>query len=242
MTRHWRQCSFFVAKGGRLMSCGTEDDRWLQDVVEVTATGLHGHGALDADDLLVPSPTLLPTIADIRISSVSSGCWFNVAVSAAGKVYTWGSGGCLGHGDGMGRLVLTQVQALAQHPILSVAAGGYHLLAVTESGEVFSWGRDTHGQCGHGSSGQLRILPRRVYALTAARVQTASAGGLHSLVVTETGALYSFCQGGRGQLGHGGVEDKHAPTRVQALHLHIAAAAAGGEHSLALSADGSVFS
>ncbi len=76
-----------------------------------------------ADDPLVPTPTLLPSIAGIRISSVSAGLGYTVAVSATGKVYTWGNRGRLGHGGEEGSLVPKQVQALAGHPILSVAAG-----------------------------------------------------------------------------------------------------------------------
>ena len=39
---------------------------------------------------MMPAPTLLPSMAGIRISSVSvsAGSEFNAAVSAAGKVYT----------------------------------------------------------------------------------------------------------------------------------------------------------
>ena len=110
-----------------------------------------GHGALHGDNPVVPAPTLLPSMAVIRISSVSAGCGFNVAVSGAGKIYTWGvgDGGCLGHGDEEGSLVPKQVHALAGRQILSVSAGGGRCLAVAERGEVFSWGLNAFGQCGH---------------------------------------------------------------------------------------------
>ena len=189
--------SFFVAEGGRLMSCGTEDDTDVRELFGVKATGVLSRGTLDADNPVVPTPTLLPSMAGIRISSVSAGLGFNVAVSAAGKVYTWGTGieGSLGHGDEEGSLVPRHVQVLAGHPILSVAAGDGHSLAETERGEVFSWGWDGCGLCGHGSSGLDQLLPRRVEALTGARLRSASAGGVHSFVVTEGGALYSFGSG-----------------------------------------------
>ncbi len=132
------------------MSCGTEDDAWVM-YIGVEATGVLGHGALDADDSVVPTPTLLPSMADLRISSVSSGGGFSAVVSAAGKVNTWGvgDGGRLGgHGDEEGSLVPKPVQALANHSILSVSSGFDHCLAVTERREVFSWGWDRDGQCG----------------------------------------------------------------------------------------------
>ena len=114
-----------------------------------------GHGELDDEDHVVPTPTLLPSIAGICISSVAPGWGSSAAVSAAETVYTWGKGnyGCLGHGDTEGLLVPNQVQALKVHRVLSVSTGFGHCLAVTERGEVFSWGWDDARQCGHGCKG-----------------------------------------------------------------------------------------
>ena len=75
------------------------------------------------------------------------------------------------------------------------------------------------------------------------RGRSASAGSVHSLVVTEEGALYSFGRGIFGVLGHGSVGDERSPMMVDALcHVRIADAAAGVNFSLALTEDGTVFS
>ena len=134
--------SFFVAEGGRLMSCGTEEviDRF--DGEERVAAGALGRGEIDYDDFIVPTPTLLPSMVGIRMSCVSAGEGFSAAVSVAGNVYTCGDGaeGQLGHGDEKNSLIPRQVRALAGHRIRSVATSYLHCLAVTERGEVFSWG------------------------------------------------------------------------------------------------------
>ncbi len=83
--------SFFVAEGGRLMSYGNEDNNWVRDVIGVEVTGVLGNVELDANDPAIPTLTLLPSIAGIRISSVSAGIGFNAAVSAAGKGIPWAS-------------------------------------------------------------------------------------------------------------------------------------------------------
>ena len=120
------------------------------------------------------------------------------------------------------------MHALASYPILSVSAEASHCLAVSERGEVFSWGSDAFGQCGHGSASEDELLPRRVGALTGARARSASAGCLHSLVVTEDGAMYFFGRGYEGQLGHGSFTSAHSPKMVDALrHVRIAATFAG---------------
>ena len=98
--------------------------------------------------------------------------------------------------------------------MLSVSARIIHCLAVTEEGGVFSWGDGLYGQCGHGSSRNQQLLPRRVEALTGVWARSALAGFAHSLVGTEEGALYSF---GTGSLGHGCVDDEQSPRMVDAL-------------------------
>ena len=144
------------------MSCGVEG------VEGEYGPGMLGLSELDGEDIVAPTPTAptptpLPSIAGIRISSVSAGCGFNAAVSAAGTVYTWGASelrmprstpvnyGCLGHGARERSPVPKQVHGLAGHRVLSVAAGAFHCLAVTEEGEVFSWGWDSLGNAAMGA-------------------------------------------------------------------------------------------
>jgi hypothetical protein len=257
--------SFFVAEGGRVMSCGTEEvvDQFLGE--ERLAVGVLGHGfledELDEDDddadtvdtqFIVSAPTLLSSMVGIRVSGVFAGEGFGVAVSVAGNVYTWGDCevGQLGHGDEVNRLIPRQVRALAGHCVRSVSTSYLHCLAVTESGEVFSWGYNTRGQCGHTDgpaddfNSGVEMLPRRVEALARVRARSASAGNDHSLVVTEEGIVYSFGGGSSGQLGHGAISyDICDPMIVDALrHVRIVATAAGDFHSIALTADGVVFS
>ena len=71
---------------------------------------------------------------------------------------------------------------------------------------------------------------------------TISAGDSHSLVVKD-GALFSFGVGGDGQLGHSDCADQLRPKRVVALAKErIIGVAAGGCHSLALTAEGALSS
>lgn len=233
--------SFFVAEGGKLMSCGR--GAVYSDAED--SVGMLGLDELDGENLVVHTPTLMPSMAAICITSVACGSEFNSAVSVAGTVYTWGQGhnGRLGHGDTERSLLPRQVQALAAHRVLSVATGGGmadHCMVVTEEGEVFSWGRDEFGQCGHGSHMLDQPLPRRVRGLTGVRARSASVGRAHSLVVTERGALYAFGAGCFGQLGHGSTEDVHSPKMVGALS-NVRAVATDEAVSFALSQDGTVF-
>lgn len=74
------------------------------------------------------------------------------------------------------------------------------------------------------------------------RVRQVSCGHGHQLALTEAGTLLSWGQGSRGQLGHGGLDAEGAPRPLEALAgLPLVAAAAGGWHSAALSADGDLY-
>ena len=116
-------------------------------------------------------------------------------------------------------------------------------MAVIEMGEVFRWVLNNSRRCGHRSSSENQLLPRRVEALTGFRLaRSAYACCAHSLVVTLENALHSFGDGLEAQLGPDSTDYEHFPKIVEALrHVRIASAAAGGGHSLAMAMDGTVF-
>ncbi|XP_014664090.1 PREDICTED: uncharacterized protein LOC106806607 isoform X2 [Priapulus caudatus] len=99
-----------------------------------------------------------------------------------------------------------------------------------------------------GADGQIgiaeveeRVLAYRVVPLSAQACQV-SCGKEHTLVLTDTGLVYSFGLGSRGQLGHDSTDQEVQPKLVDALDgLKIIAVAAGGWHSLALSDIGDVY-
>ena len=239
-------CSFFVAGSGRLMSCGTE---------AVGQRGVLGHGAenreLGSGFHVIAHPMCLPTMDGIRINRVSAGSGFCIAVSVDGSVYTWGKGnyGCLGNSTTEDSHIPVQLRALGGIRVISAAAGHFHCLVATEEGHVYSWGHAQFGRCGHcrspgNSNGlwQVEAQPRRVLALEGVRARSVAAADYHSLVVTESGALYSFGYGAHGRVYHGRDEDECLPSPVDALgHVHIVAAVTGGRHSVALTEDGTVF-
>ncbi len=175
------------------------------------------------------------------ITDISMGEDFNVAVSANGSVYTWGSST-----NGYGQLgyattedtssIAMKVNDLSGHKIISVSAGTDHCIAIDTNGLVYTWGNNSSGQCGFQSS-DTAVQPRRLqlsaddYDVTALSV---SAGSGHSLVVMEDGSLYGF-----GQLP--GYENNTPHIITFPAHNVIVSAAAGAQHSLAITEAGKVF-
>ena len=125
-----------------------------------------------------------------------------------------------------------------------VSAGGSHTLAVSAVGELYAWGCATNGRLGLGEdvawSGQV-TAPALVELPGHARVWQASAGGSHSLVIATDGALFSWGNGGYGQLGHGDTHDHYLPTEVESLKgTRIRSIEASEAHSIVVTDPGAV--
>lgn len=92
--------------------------------------------------------------------------------------------------------------------------------------------------------------PAKVAELCGINVCQIAAGDSHSVALTESGSLYSFGEGLYGKLGHGDVYMPHSKkrqcciaTRIDSMEgrgvHHISC---GGQHSLAVTVQGQVYS
>ena len=225
--------SVFIDGEGRLSSCGSAP--WFRP-------GLLGHG--EGVTRLNTPTRLSSTLGDERAVSVSARDCHNLAITADGAVWSWGGGGGgqLGHGDGGIQLQPKKMEALAGRRVVAVSAGLHHSLALTSSGAVWSWGWGGDGQLGHGD-GQRQLLPKKVEAFADQRVVAVLAGYQHGLALTADGAVWSWGGGVFGMLGHGDEQNQLLPKKVEALAgQRVVAVSAGAFHSIAITADGAVWS
>jgi len=75
------------------------------------------------------------------------------------------------------------------------------------------------------------------------RVVVVSAGATHNLAFAADGSVWSWGNGGNGRLGHGDVHTQLLPKKVEALAgRRVVAVSVGVFHSLAVTADGAVWS
>ena len=203
------------------------------------SSGRLGHG--DEQNQLLPKT--IEAFAGQRVVTVSAGYEHSLAITADGAVWSWGLGvfGKLGHGDQQRQLLPKKVEALAGQRVIAVSAGLMHSLALIAEGALWSWGFGTSGQLGHGDA-QNQLLPKKVEAFAGRRVVAVSAGGNHSLALAADGAVWSWGGGGLGRLGHGDEERVLLPKKVEAFAgQRVVAVSAGLTHSLAITADGAVF-
>jgi myosin heavy subunit/alpha-tubulin suppressor-like RCC1 family protein len=133
--------------------------------------------------------------------------------------------------------------------IHSLCVGATHSLVVTDGGELYSWGWGDHGQLGHGTHAN-ETMPRLVEHLllpswgnaSGLKVREVCAGQDHTVMLTETGKVFSWGANRRGQLGHSSFKDSATPRPIDCFHRKVAAIAAGAHHSAALMEGGLVFS
>jgi hypothetical protein len=126
----------------------------------------------------------------------------------------------------------------------SVASGYQFTLVLKADGTVWSFGNNDNGRLGDGTTMQ-RSSP--VQVLTAAgpltEVVAIAAGQAHGLAIRRDRTLWSWGRGYWGQLGNGNWNDQMRAVQVVTPSgplTDVVAVAGGGDHSLALKADGTV--
>jgi alpha-tubulin suppressor-like RCC1 family protein len=233
-----------------MVACGGKHTTVATEGGGVYTFGEGGNGRLGhGDEKKQLAPRRVPAAAfnGERVVMVATGGAHTVALSEAGHVFTWGYGryGRLGHGDEETQRAPRQVEPgrFGGEKVVFVAAGVNHTAAVTAGGRLYTWGRGDNGELGHGDT-RNRLVPTVVGAGAfgapeGGRVVIAACGYVHTLVVTQDGALWACGSGYAGQLGLSDLASRHAFERLGGTT--VVAAAAGYEHSAAVTEDGALW-
>ena len=118
------------------------------------------------------TPRLIAALCYTGVVAIDAGDDHSAALSADGRLWTWGLGsyGALGHDTIESQHTPQPVCALLNSPVVAVAAGGNHTVALSVKGRVYTWGSNTYGQLGVGNcidaslpcviedSGSMRII------------------------------------------------------------------------------------
>jgi len=176
----------------------------------------------------------------VKRALVSGGVRHSLSVKPDGTVWAWGANSSGQLGDGTIATRTQPVQAPGLSAMKSVAAGYQHSLALGTNGKVWAWGSNGFGQLGEATTTTRRLIPTQV-AGVGDGVDMA-AGLYHSLVLRADGTVWAWGANSYGQLGDNSTSTRVAPTQVGVGTLPVTMAlAAGAYHSLALSADGTVW-
>ena len=135
--------------------------------------------------------------------------------------------------------------------VISVSGGFYNSIALLADGTVRTWGYNQYGQLGNNSTTQSNV-PVTVSGLSNVAAVT---GGLYSsMALLNDGTVRTWGSNSNGQLGNGTTTSSNVPVTVSGLNNVAGIAMGGGNgdfglatrdsggHSLALLADGTVYS
>jgi len=120
-----------------------------------------------------------------------------------------------------------------------ISAGEYHSLAIAPNGSLWSWGYNHVGQLGLGDNID-KHSPKQVGA--GHNWLAVSGGRSFTLALKPDGSLWGWGYNYFYQQFGGPPSDRYTPTHVGTEYNNWVAVAAGGDHSLGLRADGSLWS
>lgn len=204
----------------------------------VLASGTNASGQLgDGTALARTNPVVVTNLTGVV--AIAAGSYHSLALKSDGKVWGWGANhyGQLGNGTNAAtQKIPVQVTNLAT--VIAIAAGKHHSLALKSDGTVWAWGTNNYGQLGNGNT-TLQKSPIQTVGLT--NVIAIAAGAYHSLALKADGTVWGWGYNSQSQVGNGTITTPQTkPVKVVNL-TNVVAIAAGGYHSLALNANGSVW-
>ncbi|MBI5177804.1 MAG: FecR domain-containing protein [Nitrospinae bacterium] len=174
------------------------------------------------------------------IVAIAAGASHSIALKNDGTVWAWGKNTQGQLGDGTAEDHETPVIVKNLEGIIAIAAGANHCVALKNDGTVYTWGKNDAGQLGDKSvANQLAPVPVKVLS----GITAIAAGSAHSVALKNDGTVWTWGNNFSGQLGisQGVNTIRTVPVFVDGL-LHVAAIAAGGEHTLAIKSDGTLWS
>ncbi|GMH20766.1 hypothetical protein Nepgr_022608 [Nepenthes gracilis] len=177
--------------------------------------GKLGHGSKTDEKY----PRLIEQFQTLNLQPmvIAAGAWHAAVVGKDGRVCTWGWGryGCLGHGNEDCESSPKVVEALSNIKAVHIATGDYTTFVVSDDGNVYSFGCGESSSLGHnaGADGQGNrhanvLAPELVTSLKEINERVVHISltnsifwNAHTFALTESGKLYSFGAGDKGQLG-----------------------------------------
>ncbi|XP_014777734.1 secretion-regulating guanine nucleotide exchange factor isoform X2 [Octopus bimaculoides] len=140
-------------------------------------------------------------LSSYKITQVTAGWDFSIALTDEGRVFTWGSNtfGQLGVTGTLKSLLPVEISINAEDSdserdrscmVTHIVAGMRHSMALTISGDVFVWGAGRRGQLGLKNSEKLptkQEKPKKLNSISG--VQSLVAGAFHSGALLKDGSI-----------------------------------------------------
>jgi len=191
------------------------------------------------------------TTSQNKVIKIAAGSAHSLALKSDGTVWAWGCGGLGRLGNGTTEEKHTPVQVLGLDGTgfltgaIAITTKSNFSLALKSDGTIWAWGRNEYNRLGTGSRKYYISTPVKVVELT--NVISVSAGFEHSLALKSDSTVWAWGSNGSGALGDGTGMFRSLPVQVWGAGEEdflddIVDVSAGWFHSLAVKADGTVWS
>ena len=213
-------------------------------MVYASGENVVGQLGIETTGFDIKTPVVVPLPAELqgKVVAVGGSLLHTLLLSEDGAVYSFGfnNNGGLGVGDEDARLGVVAVEGQEGITITEITAGSTTSFAISDTGTLYAWGSNTNGQLGLGDRDE-RHTPTEVTALSDETVIEISSDVSHTLVLTESGAVYAFGSNRDHQVS--GATDTRVvdPVLVEGLPSDIVSVTAAGRTSYAVTSDGRVF-
>jgi alpha-tubulin suppressor-like RCC1 family protein len=211
----------------------------------VWAWGYNRWGQVGNGAISVAQPTADEVTGLTSVIQIAAGEGFSMALRSDGTVWAWGdnSYGELGNGTTTRSTVPVEVSGLSG--VTRIAAGAYGNSAFATSAtikgvtRVWAWGDNRDGQLGDGTF-TSHSTPELVTGIGAPGIADVSAGESFVVVLGTDGSIWGWGADEKGQLGNAPGQPVTRPLETFGPRVGITQLAAGGNHTLALQANGTV--
>lgn len=212
---------------------------------KVYSFGWNQHGQLGLGDTV---DRHVPTLIDFQFDGTpiigQFGDHYVLILTDIGKVYSFGYNGYgnLGLGDTANRNIPHLIDFEFDGMPLKITQGNYHSFIAANNNKVYSFGWNNRGQLGLGDTTN-RNIPTLINYQFDGNITNIQQGGNHSLILTDTGKVYTFGWNNNGQLGLGDTINRNIPILINFEFDGMPVDIQQGEiHSLVLTDKGKVYS
>ncbi|MCL2445034.1 IPT/TIG domain-containing protein [Candidatus Saccharibacteria bacterium] len=223
---------------------------------QIFAWGLNTSGQLgdgtNTNSNIPVAVDITGALAGRRVVQIAASHHASLALDSEGRVFSFGGNwsGQLGDDTNINSNIPVEVDmtgVLAGRRVVQIASGNEHYLALDSEGQIFAWGLNTSGQLGNGTftNSSVPVEVDMTGVLAGRDIVQISTSTSHSLALDSEGRIFTWGNGGSGQLGNGTNTASSVPVEVDMTGVlagrRVVQIAAGGDHTLALDSSGQIW-
>jgi len=156
-------------------------------------------------------PRLMVPLKDEMIKEVCCGYAHTLAVNQYGQLFTWGNNDVgqlgLGNDPNIPVKVMKPVLNTNLSNVSMLGAGNEHSMALTKNSQLYVWGAAAQTGLDLPPTVEKQSTPTILEYFGKHKIHQIACGGLHSIVLTKSGEIYTWGSTEGGQLGLEGLTE-----------------------------------